>query len=138
MNQKGIDPQGLKNAIDKMTPWNGVKSTISQFNAGTFDPLDPDNGPRAIDSFKTLSVASEFKGQTTGTSLGALAQIGGHNVYFQPGGWFSAGGITAATVFHEALHNFTGKGDSRLAQQLGIPNGQSQDINPELAKHHCL
>ncbi len=38
----------------------------------------------------------------------------------------------------EALHNYTNKGDSRLAEQLGVHNGQSQDINPVLAANDCI
>jgi RHS repeat-associated protein len=135
----GIDPEAAKNAISNMVPWNGAKSTISEFDAGVFDPQDPLNiqqGDRATLYFKKTSVASTFKNP----DLMAMAQILGQNVYFKPGGLFSAGGLTPGTIFHEALHNLTGKSDSRLAQQLGLPSGhqESQYISPELAKHNCI
>jgi 2-hydroxychromene-2-carboxylate isomerase len=88
-----------------------------------------------LDYFKTTSVASVFKNP----QVMALAQHVGHDIFFQPGGVFGSGGLTPDTVFHEALHNLTGKGDSRLAEQLGLPPDQqnSQSISPELLKHHC-
>ena len=39
----GIDPKDLKNSIANMKGWNGLKSSISQWDAGVFDPQDPQN-----------------------------------------------------------------------------------------------
>jgi len=141
LKAQGIDPSGLQNAIANIQPWNGAQSTISQFDANVFDAQDPFNvqqGARAIDYFKTNSVASLFQDNGNMT-VNAVAQENGNNVYFRPSGIFSAGGLVAEDVFHEALHNFTGLGDTRLAQKLGLPpdSQNSQSINPQLAKHGC-
>jgi hypothetical protein len=77
-----------------------------------------------------------FSGQSNGT-VNATAQAPGHNVYFRPGGLLSSGGITALNIFHEGLHNLTGLGDPALASKLGIQNGASEDINPDLKASGC-
>lgn len=135
-----IDPQQLKDAVQKIQPYNGAQSNITEYDAHTYDPLEGNNSSEAaIDSFKRTTIADSFRFQSTGTTQDAVAEDGGHAVYFRPGNLVSSGGIVAGTLIHEALHNLTAKGDTRLAAQLGLPKGAgSADINPALKAHHCF
>ncbi len=136
-------PKDLKNSIANMKGWHGLKSSISQWDAGVFDPQDPQNIANWENIQKQtpfIPVSSDFKNVS---GLGAVTGSGG-NVYFRPGWSFSffhgVGGIKPENVFHESMHVLTGKGDYRLAEQLGLPEGQreSQYINPLLKKKGCL
>jgi hypothetical protein len=141
LQQHDVDPNDLKDAVQKEVPFNGVKSTISVYDSQTYDPLEGVNStPRAITSFQQETVAQSFANNNSIYSTQwATSQVGGHSVYFRPGGFLSSGGITAANVIHEALHNLLAKGDTRLAAQLGLPNNAgSADINPILHAHHCF
>jgi hypothetical protein len=138
----GIDPDALQKAIDGQVPYDGTKSDISVYDAGAWDPKDPDNqSETAINRLKETTVASKFNSSVNNSVVNGMAQTGGADAYYRPVRRFMGinyGGPSGGDVFHEALHNLTGKGDSRLAEQLGIRGGQSQDINPVLAANDCI
>jgi RHS repeat-associated protein len=138
LTQHGINPSDVKTAVQNEQPWNGLKSTITEFQAHTYDPLEGMNSsPAAIHEFVTTTIAQSFKNTTYGLQ-GAIAENGGPDVYFRPGSILSSGGITAINVVHEALHNLLGLGDHRLAEKLGLPSGSgSSDLNPALQAHGC-
>jgi len=88
-----------------------------------------------------MTIASKFNHPVNGEVVNGMAQNGGDEAYYRPVRRFIGikySGPSGGDVFHEALHNLTGKGDTRLAEQLGIPGGRSQDINPILAKNDCI
>lgn len=133
LQTQGVNPSDLKSAVNNETPWNGVKSGISEYDAQVTDPQDPVwSTARGITAAKGTTVSSLFQPET-GSETEAVAQTPGNNVYFRPGR-----GITAINIIHEGLHNLTGLGDASLAQKLGLPGGTgSADINPTLKAHNC-
>lgn len=136
----GIEPTELQNAIQNQAGWNGPQSTISMYDARTWDPDDANwYKPENIAVLKETPVGRQFD-YVNGVQVNAVAESPGTNVYFRPGNLVSSrGGITVANVVHEGIHNLTGWGDKLLAQKLGLPPGSSaKDINPALARHDCV
>ncbi|HEV1996150.1 MAG TPA: RHS repeat-associated core domain-containing protein [Candidatus Acidoferrum sp.] len=145
LKSRSIDPSAVADAIANEVPWDGTKSSISQYDAGVLDPQDDVwKTQRGIDSAKATSVNRYFNASGTGSTVKAEAQTPGHDVYFQPGTYLlsfklSSGGITPGIIIHEGLHNLTGLGDTALANKLGLPAGAgSAQINPLLAANHCI
>ena len=135
----GIDPDGLAKAIDAQVPYDGTKSNITIYDAGVYDPDDPQNqNPAVIDEFKKTTVSSQFKQTNSYSTVNGLSQTYGNDAYYRPVGFLGLGGPSPGDVFHEALHNYTHEGDHCLAEMLGIPKGESADINPVLAANDCI
>ena len=147
LQQHGIDPDKVKDAVNQEVGYNGLQSKISIYNAHTFDPQDPGNvlpngelRPEVVTEFQKETIIDSFKNLPYGSQQDATSEIGGHSVYFRPSGFGSwgSGGISVVSVLHEALHQFTSKGDTRLAEQLGLgKNGTSQDITNTLKANDC-
>jgi hypothetical protein len=132
LHDHGIDPSNLQLMIQNQLPWDGTKSNISLYNAGTYDMLDPFNQtPAATDFFKKTPVKTYLANHS---NVGALSESPGLSSYYRPSN------ISPQNIIHEGLHNLMGIGDDYLAQALGLPPGErfSQNINPLLHSHHCF
>lgn len=132
---------GLGAALDVQVPFDGIQSTISLFDAGTWvaDDMKKPTWPL----FKTTPMCAEMR-QGRGGNLevaNARTQMDGlspgHDVYWNT----TKEGLqhlTQATVLHETLHNITGDNDPQLEILVGAPTtGVSDAINHVLEDNGC-
>jgi hypothetical protein len=137
-NAKGRDNyfSKLTSAVKKQTPYDGLQTTISMYEAGMWNAHD-ENKPTFPSVWQKTAVC-----QTFNTWIVAEAQLQppGTDVYLNadPKVWKTY--LAQSTVLHEALHNLTGLQDPALAEVLGTSltsTGATTPINTVLVQNGC-
>jgi hypothetical protein len=119
------------------------------FFAARQNPLDGSHTNATFGQFEgfsnydpNLRVSDYF---STHPGVWAVASTSGTTVFYKAGGVFNTYSVQQGVIFHETLHNLTGKNDHDLATQLGVgdPNplgntAESADITKALADHGCF
>jgi RHS repeat-associated protein len=128
----GLDPVFVAGAMLLQVPYDGTKSKITEFSAGTYPNSMSARVAEGIDLLRK-TVQQHFQRDQY---VRAEAQAHGAfrtDVYFRPGDF------DKITIEHEALHNLTGESDADLARQLGW-NGSgapSPFISQALRDNRC-
>jgi hypothetical protein len=135
----GLTAADVMNGVAGQVPLDGTKSTIAQGAAGVWQagetPADPYFANLAKLEY-AKAVNQVFKEKP---GLGAMSQLGGSDVYYRPGGWFSPAGYSLENIFHETLHNL-GKTDPQIQSAWVLPVDQSntKNISDLLVKKKCV
>jgi hypothetical protein len=139
LGKLGVTAASVRQAVASQVPWDGKNSTISNAQAGTFGgprPTEP-QAAAAYDYMMNAPVSASFR-DSGGSTVWALAQLGGHDVYYRPGGPFSTQSVQPGRILHEALHNL-GKTDEDIQGAWGLPTGGStNNITQSLIQAGCV
>ena len=145
LTSHGIDPGEVIKAIALQRPFSGPQSTISRIDAGILDfesdgwqtaqRIRPNHARDIANGAVKLDFSNGTKAET-GIAPGGMT---GADIAARSNVYFSGGALTAAIIFHEALHSATGRGDDRLAAmlRLKITTSATDAITKALKAHGC-
>jgi len=117
LNSINVSVTDILKAIADQQPYDGNRSTISIKDAQVLDPLVEEKPSESYinTSINVGFVRGNFKAQASQIYAEVYYQSS-HKTLFGRN-W---GGLKSSTIFHEALHSVTKRGDIRLAQALGL------------------
>jgi hypothetical protein len=112
LNKVGIPANKVLDAIRSQKAFDGIASNITAGEAGLV--------PKDDEKWANKSVADFLQNSVRGGAYAATAIFGSDRniVYYN-----TKETIFASTVFHEALHQVTGKAEGQLIQDLGASIG---------------
>ncbi len=133
LTSHGIAPLSLSCALAGQVPYDGLKSTITRFDAGIYPNVF---GREQAARFLALKESVQHQFQTDATII-AEAQTGGPGPHVDA--YFGPASFSKITIIHEALHNLSGLDDDDLAKQLGWTGigSPSAFITESLRNNRC-
>ena len=130
----------LTSAVTNQTPWDGLQTTISMYEAGFWNAHN-ENQPTFPGVWQKTAVCQTFN-VGVNKRIVAVSQIQppATDIYINTNPKVRTKYLTQSTILHEALHNLTRLEDDALAEMLGTgvaADGATNTINDVLVRNGC-